>query len=216
MIVMGAGGGVLAAIKMQRFNVLAGFLTFYLVTTAWLTVKRKPGERRVAETLLLLLALGVAATSVFFALEARSGAIHLAHGESAGAGFIFALVALLFALGDVHVLMLRSISNVQRLTRHLCRMCVALFVATGSFFLGTASDPVLRRTGLRATLFTKAVRATHLPMVPIWILLALTIFWLLRVRLAKRYRNGGHGVAPPARAAASETPAGVPRPAEQM
>jgi hypothetical protein len=68
-------------------------------------------------------------------------------------------------------------------------MCIALFIAAGSFFLGTASDPVLRRTGLRATLFTPAIRKTHLPEVPVLIIVLLTVFWLCRVWFTKAYKG---------------------------
>jgi hypothetical protein len=68
-------------------------------------------------------------------------------------------------------------------------MGFALFVAAGSLFLGTANDPVLRRTGLRATIFTKEIRATHLPEVPVIIIVVLTIFWLIRVRLPHARRK---------------------------
>ena len=67
-----------------------------------------------------------------------------------------------------------------------------LFIAAGSLFLGTASDPVLRKTGLRATFFTKEVRATHLPQLPVLIIVILTIFWLIRVRFPNGYRKVQH------------------------
>jgi hypothetical protein len=68
-------------------------------------------------------------------------------------------------------------------------MCVALFIAAGSFFLGTASDPLLRRTGLRATLFTPAIRKTHLPELPVLIIVILTMFWLRRVMFTNVYKS---------------------------
>jgi hypothetical protein len=62
-------------------------------------------------------------------------------------------------------------------------------IAPGSFFLGTASDPVLRRSGLRATIFTPEIRATHLPEVPVLIVIALTIYWVFRVKFANAYKD---------------------------
>lgn len=47
----------------------------------------------------------------------------------------------------------------------------------------------MRRSGLRATLFTKEIRATHLPQLPVIIIVALTIFWLFSVKFSKRYRS---------------------------
>jgi hypothetical protein len=68
-------------------------------------------------------------------------------------------------------------------------MGIALFIASGSFFLGTASDPVLRRTGLRAQLFPEAIRRTHLPELPVLIIVILTIFWVCRVMFSNAYKS---------------------------
>jgi len=102
---------------------------------------------------------------------------------------VFGSVALLAASGDVRMLIRGGVAGAQRLVRHLWRMCVALFIATTSFFIGTASDPVLRRTGLRARLFPEAIRKTHLPEVPVLIIVILTIFWLCRVWFTNAYRK---------------------------
>jgi len=98
-------------------------------------------------------------------------------------------VAWLAASGDIRMLIRGGASGAQRLVRHLWRMCVALFIATTSFFIGTASDPVLRRTGLRARLFPEAIRKTHLPEVPVLIIVILTIFWLCPVWFTNAYRK---------------------------
>src|SRR3954454_7289949 len=57
MLSMTASGALLALMRSQRFNVLAGVFTFYLVATAWLTVKRKERETGLLELGLLLTAL---------------------------------------------------------------------------------------------------------------------------------------------------------------
>jgi len=103
--------------------------------------------------------------------------------------FVFGSVALLAIAGDIRMLRMGGLAGARRLLRHLWRMCVALFIAAGSFFLGMADDPVLRRSGLRATLFTPAVRGTHLPEAPVLIIIVLTIFWVLRVKFAKPYKD---------------------------
>jgi uncharacterized membrane protein len=188
MLVMSASGASLALMRSQRFNFLGGVLTFYLVATAWLTLQRKEKERRLAEIGLLLAVLAVGVSSLAFRWEAAHRAA--GKGGSATTGYaVFACVALLFAAADVRMLLRARISGVQRLVRHLWRMGFALFIAAGSFFLGRASDPVLRRIGLRARLFTDAVRQTHLPEVPVLLVVVLTIFWLWRVRFSKTYRH---------------------------
>jgi uncharacterized membrane protein len=55
MLLMSASGGYMAFIGSQRLNVLAGVFTFYLVSTAWLTVIRKEQETGRTEVALLLI-----------------------------------------------------------------------------------------------------------------------------------------------------------------
>jgi len=143
-------------------NVLFGVFTLYLVATAWLTVRRKEGDVGPLEWGLLV--VGLAEGAGFFILGWETA--HSATGSVDGypaAFFIFGSDALLCATGDVRMLVRRGISGAPRMARHLWRMCFALFIAVGSFFLGTSGDPVLRQTGLRARLFTTEVRQTHLP-----------------------------------------------------
>jgi hypothetical protein len=182
MMVMGASGGYIALVKSQPSNVLAGSLTFYLVSTAWLTMRRRANETGLAEVILLCIALGVAAGGWLLVTQATVRAHAVGYA-------VFATLASLFAIGDIRMLIRRGVSGAQRLARHLWRMGLALFVAAGSFFLGTASDPVMKKFGLRATLFTKEIRATHLPEVPVIIIVVLTLFWLFRVKFSNAYKT---------------------------
>jgi uncharacterized membrane protein len=181
MLLMSAGGAYIALMKSQRFNVFAGTFTFYLVSSATLVMLRKPKQKGRLELALLLIPLAAGITALIFGLQAS--------GRSGIGYFIFAAIALLSAAGDIRMLIRGGAAGVQRLVRHIWRMGFALFIAGGSFFLGTASDPVLRKTGLRATLFTKEIRATHLPQVPVLIIVVLTIFWLIRVRFPNVHKK---------------------------
>jgi uncharacterized membrane protein len=185
MLFMAAAGAYIALRKSQSFNVFAGTLTFYLVSTAALVVMRKPRQNGRLELFFMLVALAAGITALVFALQS--------HDKGSITGYsVFAAIALLSAAGDVRMLIRGGVAGAQRLVRHLWRMGFALFVAAGSFFLGTASDPVMRRSGLRATLFTKEIRATHLPQLPVLIIVVLTIFWLIRVRFPNAYRKVEH------------------------
>jgi uncharacterized membrane protein len=189
MLSMAAAGAYTAFTKSQLTNVIAGVFTFYLVATAWLTVTRKEKETGRIEFGLLLVGLAAGASSLMFAWEAAHSATGLKAGDSAALYTVFGSAALLSVAGDIRMLIRGGVSGAQRLVRHLWRMCVALFIAAGSFFLGTASDPVLRRTGLRARLFPDAIRQTHLPEVPVLIIVILTIFWVCRVEFTNAYRK---------------------------
>lgn len=185
MLVMGAFGAYAGFLKSQHFNVLAGIFTCYLVASAWLTVARKARETGVTELVLLMLAVAAGALSSMFGW---AGATGVRGGPFAGY-FVFAAIAFVFAAFDVRMLVRGGVSGAGRIARHLWRMGIALFVAAGSFFLGTASDPVLRRSGLRATMFTPEIRATHLPELPVLLIIGLTLYWLCRVLFTSQYKD---------------------------
>jgi len=185
MLFMASAGAYIALRKSQPFNVFAGTLTFYLVATAALVVMRKPKQNGRLEIAFMLVALAAGITAIVLALQA--------HKKGSVIGYsVFAAIALLSAAGDIRMLVRGGVAGAQRLVRHIWRMGFALFVAAGSFFLGTAGDPVMRKSGLRATLFTKEIRATHLPQLPVLIIVVLTLFWLIRVRFPNAYRKVEH------------------------
>jgi len=47
MLTLAAAAVYLAILKHQTPNIVGGFLTFYLIGTAWLTARRRDGERAV-------------------------------------------------------------------------------------------------------------------------------------------------------------------------
>lgn len=191
MLTMAAAGAYVAFTKSQPTNVIAGVFTFYLVATAWLTVKRSANETGRLEHGLLALGLAAAAGSLLYGWQVAHGLNDSVAGNSAVPFVVFGSVALLSVAGDIRVLNRGGVAGAKRLVRHLWRMCVALLIAAGSFFLGMASDPVLRQSGLRATLFTPAIRSTHLPELPVLIIALLTIYWLCRVWFTNAYKKGG-------------------------
>jgi uncharacterized membrane protein len=187
MIVMGVAGAWIAFTKSQHANLLAGLLTAYLVSSAWSTVARKRPRTNALNVGLLLVVLATAGTGIIFALTVP---------EHASTYLTFVGIAALFAIGDVRVLVRGGIEGAQRMVRHIWRMGFALFVATASFFLGTAGDPVMKVSGPRARLFTPAIRATHLPMVPVIAVVAMTLYWIARVIFTNEYRKRKAAVPP--------------------
>jgi hypothetical protein len=190
MLFMAAAGAYVAFMHSQPANVMGGVFTFYLVATAWLTVQRRPNETGRLEYGLLLLGLAAGASSFFLAWQASHGPTGLKTGEAIPY-MVFGAAGLLAGAGDIRMMIRGGVAGSKRLIRHLWRMNIALFIAAGSFFLGQATDPVLRSSGLRARLFTAAVRHTHLPAVPVLLIIVLTIFWLCRVWFSKAYKTSG-------------------------
>jgi hypothetical protein len=184
MMSLGASGAFLAVMKSQVTNVLAGVLTFYLVATAWQTVRRKAGVVGIFDWVGLMAAAAVGATQMTLGVEALLSPTGMKYDYPPAPYFIFGLVALLAAAGDIRMLVRAGVSGTARLARHLWRMCFALFIASASIFLARPQlfPAILKKTGVLFVL-------TVLPLV-------LMIFWLVRVRFAKVYRSQLNGNIP--------------------
>ncbi len=70
-------------------------------------------------------------------------------------------------------------SGAPRLVRHLWRMCFALFIAVTSLFLG------------QPQVFPEALRTSGALALPPALVLALLLWWLVRIRLLPRLRLRG-------------------------
>jgi hypothetical protein len=95
-------------------------------------------------------------------------------------------VALIAATGDIRMLARHGISGTQRIARHLWRMCFAFFIASASIFLA------------RAHLFPAFMRSTGLLYLLSMFPLLMMVFWLLRIRFARRFgvSDGSHRATP--------------------
>jgi uncharacterized membrane protein len=169
MLVMSASGALMAALKPERISVIAGMLTFYLVATALLTVRRRAEELRWMDVCAMVVALGIGLLSITFGVAGLNSPSGTLDGLPPALGFIFGGVALLAALGDIRLLLARSIPWTQRIARHLWRMCFALWIAAGSFFLGQSDE------------FPEALRIMPLLCTPVLLVMLLMVYWLARV-----------------------------------
>jgi hypothetical protein len=174
MLIMSASGGVVSFTRAQHLNVVMALFTAYLVATGWLTLRRKANETGAAEYALLL-----------FALATAIGAMMVA-GKTSNHMIFPAILLFVCAAGDVRMLMRGGLAGGRRLVRHIWRMGFGLFIAAASFFLGTPSDPVTRRVGLRGRLFPPALRETHLNALPVILIVVLIVYWVVRVKFKKR------------------------------
>jgi hypothetical protein len=178
MLLLSVAGVVLASIRDRNAgNIMGGTMAFYMVCTAWATVIRPAGQVGRAEV--ALAALGGAGTIGATTL----GLLAMAADNGRFAGyppplyFIFAGIAGLATILDVRMIRLGGLTGSARTTRHLWRMSIAFFMATGSFFFG---QPRFVPLWMKETnLF---IAAGVLP-------LALMIFWLVRIRLIPRARR---------------------------
>ncbi|HEY4548553.1 MAG TPA: hypothetical protein VIG90_19305 [Pedomonas sp.] len=170
MLFMSGTGAVLATMVPDRLSVIAGLLTFYLVVTALLAVQPLGATSRKAHVGALLVALATGVIGFYFGYEAQVSGTGVKDGQPTPVYFVFGSVALLAAMLDIRMLRAGGLQGVQRLTRHLWRMCFALLIACASFFLG------------QAQVFPEPMRILPLLAAPVLLVLLILIYWLVRVR----------------------------------
>ncbi len=180
MLVMSGIGGAVAPFLHDRISTVAGFMTFYLIFTGWLTARRREGVSTLERLGLAVAIAGVASTATltWMAAHAPEGTLD---GSPPQAFYIFLSVSTIAALGDLKLVLRGGIAGAQRIARHVWRMCFGLFVASGSLFLG------------QMQVFPVWFRESPAPYVLALAPLPFLLFWMLRVRLAKKYR--GHAIA---------------------
>jgi uncharacterized membrane protein len=173
MAAMGLTATLLAVRIHQRGNIVAGLLAVYLVASAWITIRREPGRIGRAEVAAAFVPFGVATMMIVSGLQAAASPLGL-DGYPAGPYFALALVAGLLLAGDLAVIRRGGVSGPRRLARHAGRMGFALFMAASFFFIGRqALMPIWLRGS--AILYL-------LGLAP----LAMTLYWLVRLRLGGR------------------------------
>lgn len=190
MVVMGVFAVYLAITRNQPNNISGGIFTVYLVLTAWLTARRRPGETSRFDWLALLIPLVLGTMSWLGGIRLLRAGMTSFDGVPVGMIFFMGTIMLLAAIGDVRMLLAGGVAGTRRLARHLWRMCFGLFIAAGSFFMGPNNRPLrlLTNVGIGQHLPT-ALFSLGLYLVPTIAPLVLLIFWLLRVRLSGAYKR---------------------------
>ena len=178
MIVMGVTASMLEFIHGAGVaNLVAAVLSLYFVGTALTTVRRPSQWTRVINIVALITAIAL----VIFSIVGGVKGINTPGLSNGGVpfrtigfmSFFLAFALTLAAVGDVRVMRSGMPRGGARLSRHLWRMCFALFIAAASFF------SIRRRVAMLLPEFftTGMMRA-----LPIIILFGAMFYWLWRVR----------------------------------
>ena len=182
MLTMCTAGAAMALLrdKAPAINVPAAVLTAYLVITSLVTVRRRTTGTSWLDAAGMLVALALAVACLILGAEAvgNGGA---RKGIPAFPFFLFGIVSLLAAAGDVRMIRTGPLTGARRIARHLWRMSFALLIAALSFFLG------------QAKVIPKPIRIPALLALPILAVLVTMLYWLWRVR-GKRSMRGLIGV----------------------
>ena len=170
MLVLGITASMLEPFRTPPGSPVGGIVVCYFVVTSWVAARRRDGTTGKFEIAACALALAAGAAMIWAALTGDAT-------TPAGRGplFIFAGVCLLAGLLDLNAILRSPLSGKQRIARHLWRMCVGFFIATGSFFLGQQDA------------LPEMVRGSPLLFVPAFAPVAVMLFWLVRLRFAKAF-----------------------------
>src|ERR1051326_3858253 len=119
----------------QRTNTVAGILALYLLLSGWRASKQRELRAGAFEYAGLAVALLIVGAGLLFMQMSATAHSRTVDGAPAQAFIAFAAFGAVAALGELHVIVRGTISGVSRIARHLWRMCLSLFIASGSFFL---------------------------------------------------------------------------------
>jgi len=170
MLSMSASAGYLAAFHSPNaLNLVVSLLTFYLVSTAWRAARHRDGKAGLVDLIGLLFILGVGTAGLGWGFEAANSPRGSKDGMPAAIYFIFGSIALLCAVSDIRMLVRGGVFGAHRIARHLWRMCLALLIATLSFFPGQARQ------------LPDGLRQSKLLFVPHILLAGSMIYWRSRV-----------------------------------
>lgn len=158
--------------KPQAINVVASFLTLYLVVTARIAARRRNGGTSRIDVIALAAISLVGAGGILWGFKVANSA----RKGMAVPLFIFAMIALLCARSDFRMIKRGGVVGAQRIARHLWRMSLSLLIATLSFYPGQARQ------------LPMWLRETNLLFIPHILLIGSMAFWMYRVRRRKRLR----------------------------
>jgi hypothetical protein len=178
MIVLGLTAAGIGTYESRPSQVSAGLVAAYLVFSAMTTVKPLPRIGRRFDMALMVLAFAYAAASLYGGVsEWLDPTLEVVGRPRVVPPLVIGTVILLAAIGDLRTIRAGGLRGSRRLARHLWRMCFALFVATGSFFLG------------QVRFIPEPVRILPLLLVLAFAPIVFLFYWMWRVRV--RGRMGG-------------------------
>jgi uncharacterized membrane protein len=174
MLTMGITASIMAFRKNPSDgNVTAGLMTAYFVITALTAVRRASSFTKWLNLGVLVVPIGLAVRMFFGGVVAWQAPGHVLNGVPAFMMFFLGTVLSLAAIGDVRLMRSGPRPGRARLSRHLWRMCFALFIAVGSFFTIRARV---------AAIFPDFIAASMWRMLPIPAVFATMFYWLWRLR----------------------------------
>jgi uncharacterized membrane protein len=160
----------------ERAFPAGSLLVCYMVATGWWAGRNRSGEAGRFEIAACAFAAALAAICGYGAFT-FAGPAGPGQPDAASLAAVTGTLAALAAGFDLAFILRGRLTGRQRLGRHVWRMCVAFFFATGAFFLGQQD---VMPTGVRgsAWLFLPALAP-----------FALMLFWIAKLNLPRLFRR---------------------------
>ena len=165
---------IMAVTAVLLGNAFVGAMTIYLVTTGWLTGRRRAGETTIFDWGALLFGLAIGLPILIDCVRMASGLNAPKPGSPVGM-IVFLGVVMIAVAGDIRMLVRGGVFGKQRVARHLWRMLFGLFIANLSFL---AQKRVVAFVG-----------GPKLFLVLAPVPLILIVFWLIRIRFENAYKR---------------------------
>ena len=163
MLVMLISGGIAGVLKGSPEDVFLAAMVSYTVFTAWLTVRHGQADIGILE----YLALGYI---VIFGLAALSINPEWDKVKEPGVYTFDAIMALIFAVGDIRNILLNGMSQAHRLARHIWRISFSIVWAALAF-----SDKIIKM------LDSTIDQMPYMVAVPAMLVLCIMFYWLFRI-----------------------------------
>jgi uncharacterized membrane protein len=178
MALLMVSAAIMAIMKPDRISTGTSLFTLYLVVTSWMTARGRGIAGRFELFGFFWACVCVALCLTFGIMGSLTPNGHL-DKIPATVGFVFAGMAALAGALDLNFLLRRTLSQKQRIGRHLWRMCAALLFSALSFFMGQQKAmPV-------------AVQGSPALFLPIVAIMGSMIFWMIKTRFTRYLERAG-------------------------
>lgn len=122
----------------QSTNFVAAVLALYLLCTGVSAANRRKFVAGNQEKIGVLVALTITVLGAVFMYLAAQSPDGSLDGSPPQAYILFLVAGGLAVIGDIKALMQKQLSQIARIARHLWRMSMSFFIASGSAFFGQA------------------------------------------------------------------------------
>jgi hypothetical protein len=122
----------------QSTNFVAAILALYLLISGVNAARRRNFTAQTSEKVGLFVSVAITLLGVVFMYLASQGPDGSLDGSPPQAYILFVVAGGLAVLGELLALYKKRLSNTARVARHLWRMCMSFFIASGSLFFGQA------------------------------------------------------------------------------